>query len=74
MKKKRKLLNVKKIERCCECCDKGTVGEDGESIFCPKMGVMEKHSNCKRFVYNPLKRVPKKMPSLPEYSKKDFEI
>ena len=71
---KKKLLNAKKIERCCESCARGSIGEDDESIFCPKMGVMEKHSSCKKFIYDPLKRVPKKSPLLPEYTEKDFEL
>ena len=54
---------------------KGRLSADGESVLCPKKGIMDKDFSCKRFRYDPLKRVPEKRePKLPEFSPDDFSL
>ena len=44
--------------RCCKVCEKGKLSFDHSSVLCPKMGIMDPEDCCKKFVYDPLKRVP----------------
>ncbi len=56
MKKKLFGNNIKPM---CKYCELGTpLGVD--KINCSKFGVMKTYDFCKKFVYSPLKRVPKK--------------
>ena len=50
-------LFQKKIEPRCAYCARGrALGED--QVVCPKKGVMSQGSSCRRFTYDPMKRVP----------------
>lgn len=62
------------VEPRCEYCKHGKLGADNKTILCLKKGVQGKDDLCKKFSYDPLKRVPKKMPNLGTYSKEDFEL
>ena len=44
--------------KCCRVCEKGKLSFDQSSVLCSKMGVMDPEDCCKKFVYDPLKRVP----------------
>lgn len=72
------LLMKKKIignvEPRCAYCKNGRLGADGKTILCPKKGVAGKDDFCKKFAYDPLKRVPQKLPNLGSFSKEDFEL
>lgn len=59
----------------CEYCRMGKLSADGNSILCPKKGVMDKDFSCKKFKYDPLKRIPTEInPKLPEFNPEDFTI
>ncbi len=59
----------------CEYCLIGKLSADGETVLCTKKGVMDKDSSCKKFKYDPLKRIPKaEAPFLPEFSPEDFSL
>ncbi len=63
------------VEAKCEYCRHGKLAADNTNILCPKMGVISKDFSCKKFTYDPLKRVPAKAaPQLMQFSKEDFEI
>lgn len=62
------------VEPKCEYCKFGIEGADKKSILCPKKGVLDKDDHCKKFEYDPLKRVPRKAPTLMEFSEEDFEL
>ncbi|MDE7398023.1 MAG: hypothetical protein K2N06_00700 [Oscillospiraceae bacterium] len=47
------------IKPSCKYCQMAQVGE-GDKIICPKMGEVKMYDSCKKFIYNPLKRIPKK--------------
>ena len=47
------------IKPACKYCEMGKAGE-GEIIKCEKFGDVKAYDSCKKFVYNPLKRIPKK--------------
>ena len=46
----------------------------GETILCPKRGVVVPYYSCRKFFYSPLKRVPKRLPALPSYSEEEFKL
>ena len=69
----RKILDIK--EPRCAYCIRGKLSADKESVLCPKKGVMDKDFSCRKFRYDPLKRVPEAAkPRLPEFSPEDFEL
>lgn len=70
----RKKLFGNNIPPACEYCDYGKETADGEMILCGKCGLVKPFYSCKKFKYNPLKRIPKPVKPLPKYQKGDFEI
>jgi len=65
------MLFRKKIQRSCSYCQYGTL-LDGEQILCTKKGMRSIADKCRRFKYDPCKRVPKKPKAL-DFSKYDRE-
>lgn len=53
------MLFRKKIERCCAYCQHGADLGDG-MILCSKKGLRSQESSCRRFKYDPFKRIPRK--------------
>ncbi len=62
------------IEPSCTYCSWGNISHDGNMILCEKQGIVETNYSCKKFVYDPILRIPSSQPILKEYSKEDFEI
>ena len=62
------------IEPACEYCEKGSSAGNGQMILCPFKGVVAPYFQCRRFVYAPLKRIPKRTAPLPQYSPDDFNL
>lgn len=69
------MLFRKKIKRACSYCTYGTLLEDG-MVLCMKKGVRSEESKCRRFRYDPCKRIPLKAKALDfsKYSKDDFSL
>ncbi len=65
---------VTKEEYCCAICQFGSKAADSDLILCVKKGVLQPDYKCKAFKYDPLKRVPKRTPELPEYTFEDFKL
>ncbi len=59
------LLEKYDIARCCAYCEKATVLAEDDYILCSKKGVVSTGYACRRFAYDPLKRVPKRPAALP---------
>ena len=57
------MLFRKKIERACTYCSRGTHLND-ELVLCTKKGIREPWSKCRRFQYDPTKRIPAKSKAL----------
>ncbi len=62
------------IEPACVYCLHGRTSSDGVMILCRRHGPVVPHYKCRKFKYNPLKRVPRRLPKLPSFSKEDFDI
>ena len=69
------MLFRKKIEKACCYCAYGTMLEDGK-ILCSKRGVKEADSHCRKFAYDPLRRIPCRIKPLDfqQYRQEDFSL
>ena len=50
--------------RICEYCRFSAVVQTTEDMLCEHHGVVHKEYYCRKFVYDPLKRVPKRPPEI----------
>ncbi len=69
------MLFRKKIERACCHCIHCTV-LDEEQVLCTKRGLMPVLGKCRKFSYDPIKRVPSKPKALDfeKYDKEDYSL
>lgn len=69
------MLFRKKIARSCEHCRYGTKIDD-EQILCVKRGVMPTDGKCRKFTYDPCKRIPHKAKALDfqKYYNEDYSL
>lgn len=69
------MLFRKKISRSCAYCAHGT-RLDGEQILCTKKGILSWDSGCRKFRYDPLKRVPprRKAVDFSKYENEDYSL
>ncbi len=69
------MLFRKKIDRSCAYCIYGTRLEDDE-ILCCKKGLKTVEDQCRRFQYDPTKRIPAKAKALDfaKYDEHDFSL
>jgi len=69
------MLFRKKIERSCAYCLYGAHLEDGV-ILCSKKGIKTVEDKCRKFKYDPCKRIPVKAKPLDfsRYDNEDFSL
>lgn len=69
------MLFRKRIPRSCSYCARGTA-LDADHILCVKKGTVSALYACKKFRYDPCKRVPHKMKPLDmdKYTDADFTL
>lgn len=69
------MLFRKKIEKSCAYCSHGVL-LDEEQVLCAKKGVRALPSKCRKFRYDPTKRIPLKRKALDfqKYDKEDFSL
>lgn len=72
--KTQKKLFGSNIEPACTYCRFGNVSSDEAMYLCEKKGVVSPYFSCNKFEYMPTKRIPKRRPNLPQYSKDDFSL
>ena len=65
------MLFRKKMDKSCTYCRFGTMLEEG-LVLCTKKGVVAAGGKCRKFLYDPIKRVPIK-PKTPDFNKYDSE-
>ncbi|MBQ9647613.1 MAG: hypothetical protein IJV43_04530 [Oscillospiraceae bacterium] len=65
----------KNMEKRCAYCAFGSAINDRE-VACARKGVMDAAAHCRKFVYDPLKRVPPRPAALNsgKYSAEDFKL
>ncbi len=69
------MLFRKKIKRSCSYCQYGTHLEDGQ-ILCAKKGMKTVEEKCRKFRYDPCKRIPLKAKPMDfsKYENEDFSL
>lgn len=69
------MLFRRKIEPSCSYCLHGA-RLDEDTVLCAKKGVRAVWSKCRRFRYDPCKRIPPKAktPDFSKYSSEDFSL
>lgn len=69
------MLFRKKIEKSCSYCQYGTMLED-DLVLCTKKGVVSVSGKCRKFRYDPIKRIPVKPKALnfQKYDSDDFSL
>ena len=72
--KSNKLLFGNNIDPACTYCLNGTTSSDEQMILCSKKGVVSPYYSCNKFEYCPTKRIPKRMPKLPDFSPEEFKL
>lgn len=70
---KRKLYG-NTVTPVCHLCVHGRKSADGEVILCLLKGVTDPGDRCRKFQYDPLRRVPFRQPPLTTYTAEDFSI
>lgn len=68
-----KLYGNAVIPRCIYC-EHGSAVQESDHINCRYKGVVTDGYSCRRFRYDPLKRVPHSLPALPRFTQEDFSI
>ena len=64
----------KNIVPACAYCERGVPSEGENTILCLRYGVTSPYFKCRRFRYDPLRRIPKIPPPLPTFSLEDFTL
>lgn len=69
------MLFRKKIERSCQYCSFGTRLDD-DHVLCSKKGIRTAYDKCRKFQYDPCKRIPVKAKALDfrKYDEEDFSL
>jgi len=69
------MLFRKKMPRCCTYCQHSTLLND-EEVLCVKRGVVCINRTCRKFTYDPCKRVPPKAKAadFQKYDNEDFSL
>lgn len=69
------MLFRKDIEKYCTYCAHSRPLNE-EQMLCPKRGIVAPNDHCRKFVYDPLKRVPPKKAELDfsRFSDEDFTL
>ena len=69
------MLFRKKIEKSCSYCCHSTK-LDEEYVLCIKRGVKPMYAKCRKFCYDPCKRIPPKpkAPDFDKYSQEDYSL
>ena len=69
------MLFRKKIERSCAYCTYGANIGEGQ-ILCAKKGLRTLEQKCRKFEYDPCKRIPAKMRAMDfsKYDNEDFSL
>lgn len=54
------------LDKICAYCERATPLAGGEHVLCEKKGVVTAGHLCRGFVYDPVKRIPKRAKQLPQ--------
>ena len=63
-----------KIQPACKYCAENFKSIGETQVLCQRKGVVLADYSCRRFLYDPLKRIPKVLPELPVFSDEEFTL
>ena len=64
----------KNIRPCCVYCANAKISTSLKLVFCKYKGPVSENDFCRKYIYDPLKRIPKTSAELPEFSDDDFAL
>ncbi len=69
------MLFRKRIEKACSYCQYSTALNE-EQMLCIKRGVVMTNGKCRKFAYDPIKRIPPKPKALDfeKYAEEDYSL
>lgn len=71
---KQKFIDNKKYPKKCISCIFARVPDDKSVVLCEKKGVVDPDSHCRKYEYDPLKRVPQKSVISTDFTAEDFSL
>ena len=69
-----KKLYGNNVRKACEVCQHGRLSADGSVMLCPYKGAAPLYHFCRKFVYDPLKRMPLRRPKQDAHKAEDFQL
>jgi len=69
-----KLVDKKSHDARCAYCMNARIPKDGTVVLCKYKGITEPDSSCRKFKYDPLKRVPTKLKLSSDFSEDEFKL
>lgn len=70
----RQKLYGNNITPSCETCRNARRSFDGKVMLCPRHGAMPLYERCRKYVYDPLKRIPSRRPKQMEHTAEEFSL
>ena len=71
---KQKFIDSKKYPKKCSSCAHARVPEDKSMVLCEKKGIVDPDSCCRKYEYDPLKRIPLKSVISTDFTAEDFSL
>lgn len=62
------------VEPKCAYCEHGQIASNSTQVLCIKRGIFDLSYSCRKFKYDPLKKIPQETPELQQYSAEDFSL
>ncbi len=69
---KRQANELRECPTACRFCEKAALLDGGNQILCKYCGIVQGDYKCKRFSYDPLKRIPRAPLRPPRLSEEDL--
>jgi hypothetical protein len=63
----------KRVKPACEYCELSTARTE-QGIICPRGGVVAPNHSCRKYTYDPTKRIPPRPLPLGKYNAEDFAV
>ena len=54
------------IEKYCKYCENASTLSDGDVMLCGRFGIVKASHKCRRFRYDPMKRIPRRIEEEPK--------
>ncbi len=72
--KKRSTVEDRECPSACRFCEKAALLDGGNQILCQQRGIVPADYKCRKFRYDPLKRIPHAPLRPPKFSEEDLVL